>query len=123
MSDRPNFHERRTLMLVALDKLQSWCEGVTFDDFAANEQLMDSMIPKLQAVGGFLYPGNPHASQATSELFHDARNKLAHREYFEVTAAELWALLERVPLLREEVAENDREPPPRSASTERGRGR
>ena len=108
-------------MLVALDTLQTWCDGVTFDQFSASEQFMDSVIPKLQAVGGFLYPGNPHASQATSELFHDARNKLAHRDYFEVTADDLWELLERVPLLREEVATNDREPPPRTEPSVRKR--
>lgn len=99
---RVDFQTRRDRLLDSIDKLQRLRDSMDSEEFAKDWRNVDAASNRLIAIGECMAPGTPHATPGTARIFHDARNRLAH-EYFEVTASQVWDLLEQVDYLQEEV--------------------
>ena len=100
---RGPFPIRRSQILASLDKLASFRETMTFDEFAADWRNRSAAAAELMSVGEIMGRHGGHASAELADRFHNARNDIAH-QYVHVTAEEIWELFEAVPRLREEVA-------------------
>ena len=108
---RDPFPVRRQQILDALDKLASFRETMTFEEFAADWRNMRAASAELMAVGEIMGRHGGHASDDLTRRFHNARNDLAH-QYVHVAIEEIWDLLDYVPQLRKEVSAR-RTPPAR----------
>ena len=104
------FEVRRALLLHRIDLMDEVRDRAgSYEKFNGDIVYVLAASALLMTIGELLHPAAGHASQQLSATLHEMRNKLTH-EYSNFPASDMWAVLNNVQQLRDEVMEHREAP-------------
>lgn len=94
-------------MLAYTEKLMAYCDGYSYDTFAADMKLVDACVFNLSQIGELCRSVEPAFAQAHSEIpwkeLYGLRNRIVH-DYEGVNLTLVWEIIsEDIPVLRDNL--------------------